>query len=120
MLVLVDNLKGFESLAMLPVAISQACQHAENAEIAFDLFEHARAQYFDDDFGAGLEPGSVNLCNRRGRQGFGIEAFEYVLHRFSIGVVDDLNGRLGREWWYGVLQFGEFVSDVGRQQVTSG
>jgi len=76
------------------------------------LFEYARSKNLDDDLGAGLELRRVNLCDRCRGQGFYVKTLEYTLDRFPVGVVDDLDRLVGREWRDRVLELGEFVGDI--------
>jgi hypothetical protein len=118
-LVFVDDFQWPQALAVFPVAVGEAGQHAQYFEVALDLFKHTRAQDLDDDFGARLQLRRVNLRYRCGGERLGIEALEDTFDRFAVGFIDDRNGLFRREGRDRVLELGEFVRDVGWQQVTS-
>ena len=118
--VLSHNFQRPQALAVFPVCVGQAGDHAQYIEIAFNLVLHAGPQQFDDDFLTALQLRRMHLGDGCGCERLGVEALEYLLDRFAIGVVENRDGLLGRERRHPVLQLGEFIRNVGWQEVTSG
>ena len=83
---------------------------------------HAGAQHFDRDFGAallGVQRGEVHLCNGRAGDRAALEGGEQRVDGFAERALDDGHRDIGVERRNIVLKPGEFVGDVGRQQVAA-
>jgi len=61
----------------------------------------------------------VHLGDRGSGEGFAVETLEDFGHGLFIGGIEYGYGLLGRKRRDGVLQLGEFVGDVGWQQVAA-
>ena len=118
-LVFVDNLERFQSLAMLPISVSEARKHAQDSEIAFDLLVNAGAQNLDDDLGAVLELAPYAPGRWTPRQAARYRSARIRRRPIAVSVVDNLDSLFGRERWDRVLQFRQLVGDVGGQQVAA-
>ena len=90
MLILVNDLEGFQSLAVFPVTVSKAREHSQYLEIAFDLLLNAGTQYLDDDFAAVMQLRRVNLGNRCGRERFNVESLEDFVNIPLVRLVQNL------------------------------
>ena len=89
----------------------------EQAQVGFDGVGDAGAANFDDDFGAVLELGAVDLRDGGGSQGFGVEAGEH-----GLGLAAEVFAQLGAQaverYSRGVaLQLFKFGDVVGAEQV---
>ncbi len=114
LLVFTDDLEWSQSFAVLPVSVSKACDRVQHVEIPVDQFADARSQHFDDDFRSVVECRSVYLCDRCRGKGLVVEAGEHLSYRSSIGLFQDADRLLGREWRHSVLQHCQFIGDIPR------
>ncbi len=120
LLVLGHNLERLETFAMFPVPAGQPGQHAQNVEVPLYLFLNAGPQQLDDHFLVVGQLRRMHLGDRCGREWLTVETLEDLVDRLAVGGVENCDGLVRRERWYLVLQLGELVGDVRRQQVAAG
>ena len=80
----------------------------------------AGAQDLHRRLAAVLQPGEVNLGDRSGGHRHRVEFGEHLAGRLAVSLFDRRQGDFRRERRHPVLQLGEFVGDVGRNQVAPG
>jgi hypothetical protein len=61
----------------------------------------------------------MHLCDRRGRQWLAVEASENRVDGFSVGGLQYRDGLFRGKRRHGVLQLGQLIGDVRRQQVAA-
>ena len=116
-LVLAHDLDRTQAMAFARIIASEVREDVHDLEVALDPLAHAGTHDLDDDFLARAQPRRVHLSDRGGGERLVVEAVEHLLGGPAIGALDDEFRVLYRERRHAVLQLGELVRDVGRQQV---
>ena len=96
------------------------CEHCKNRDVFFDDSCNVRADDLDDDVRAIRQLGSVHLSNRCGCHWFVAEACERRVRRSAERFFDDCPGPLTGKWRHGILQPGELVSNLKRNEIAPG
>jgi hypothetical protein len=81
---------------------------------------YARSQDLDDDGLARFQLSGMNLRDRSRRERFAVELRVDVVYAAAERTLDSGDSQLARKRRYAVLEFGEFVSDIGREQISTG
>ena len=112
-----DGLVGAEDGG---VTLHEFGEELDDFEIGFDLAGDTGAEDFDDDAGAAGEGGAVDLGDGGGGEGLGFEGsekgFEVATEIFFDGGAGDF-GAVGGDVG---LEFGEFVGEIGAEEVGAG
>jgi hypothetical protein len=101
----------------LGAALDQAGGGLKQRQVLGDRLFDARPQHLDRDLAAVLEGGEMYLRDRGARVGLALEGREHLADADTEAALDLAGGKLGGERRHAVLQLGELVGDVERQQV---
>ncbi len=118
-----DHLAWLQAPGIRPQSFKQNGEGVEQSEVVLDDRQHVRAQDLDRDFVTAilfLQPGEVNLGDRGRSDRYRVKFGKHVVCRTVIRLLDFRQRKMRIEWRHLILQFGEFVGDVGRQQVATG
>ena len=114
-----DNFTRFQASAVFREAFDELSESIEQINVVIDDTVHPGAQYFDSDIVTIVQASEMYLSDRRGGYRFGVEFAEGLGEWHSQTAFDLGHGQIRRERWDPILQFGQFVSEVGRQQIAS-
>ena len=117
---LVDHFHGAQPPGVGRQAHGQRGAGAQQAQVVLDHVQHARAQHLHGHLGAVVQAGTVNLGDGGRGDGLAAELGKGLLQPHLQPALDLGYGLIGRERRNPVLQQGQFVGDVGRQQVAPG
>ena len=118
--VLDNDLARVEPVRVGPVSMGQIGDEAQQAHVAsYDPLDFG-THHLDHYLATVQEPCRVDLGDRCRRQRFACEFAEDLLDRTSERVTHDAGGRVARKRRHPVLQLGELVGDVFRQQIAAG
>ena len=118
------HLAGFESAPIGRQPFQPAGHHAHQRQVFVDHRQHVRAQHLDRDLP--FAPVAVNqyremhLRDRRAGHGFPIKTGEHRADRAAQGFFNGCSGQVGIKWRHRILQFGQFIGDIQRQQIPPG
>ena len=120
LLVLLDHFDRVQATAVLPVLFRQPRDGEEQVDVAPDGLLDVGAQHLDHDALAGLEPRRVDLGDGgRGERRL-VELLQQRLHRLAEGLLDDGAGAFAGKGRNPVLQLGQLLGQVVRQQIATG
>ncbi len=118
-----DHLARLQALAVGPQLLHPRGHVAHQREIAVDHRQHAGAQHLHGHLaaivGTAAQRGEVHLRDRGARHRMMVEAMEQRRQRLAQRPLDDGGRDLGVERRHAVLQLGQFVRHIGRQQVAA-
>ncbi len=113
-----------QPLAVAPQLLHQQRAGLQQRQVLVDRRVHAGPQHLDRDLAAGQraapEHGEVHLRDRGAGHRLVLEAGEHLVEPAAEAALDLAHRQHGIERRHAVLQGGEFVGDVGRQQVAPG
>ena len=111
---------GLQPLAVRPQGLGKPGEGIEQREIVLDCREHPRAEHLDRDLAAVGQLCKVNLGDRRRGHRRRCELGEQFAQRASEIRFDRSNRLLRWKRRHAVLQLGQLIGDVERQQVAAG
>ena len=106
-----------QALAVGPQFLDQHRARLHQTEILFDGRGDVRPQHLDRRRRAVGQFGQVHLRHRRAGDRLALEGFENLFHGFAVSALQCGQDLLAGKRRYPILQPGEFVGDIGRQQV---
>ena len=106
-----------QPLAVRPQQFDQAGAGVQQRQVVVDDLRDTGTQYLDRDFRAVVQPREMHLRNRGAGDCGRIEFCKYLVDGLAIGALERGQHKLRRERRHLVLQFGEFVGDIRRQQI---
>ena len=119
LLVFRDQLARPQPPALRPVAVREIGERLQHLQIPLDHRAHARPQHLDHDLRAAGQARGVHLCDGGGGERGLIEGVEHLREGPSVGALDRLAGNGARKRRHAILQLGELVGDIRRQQVAA-
>jgi hypothetical protein len=117
---LVDNGHGLMPLNLFQVLFHQFGNMGQNLKINRNDILNSRPLHLDHHLGAAVETGPVHLTDGRGRQGLGVEIMEDFLGITSQFFLEDGTNLLQGKRRNIVLQLGQFIEEIGGNQVGPG
>ncbi len=116
-----DHLARLEALAVCPQALSPDGDVAQQGQVGVDHRQHVWPQHLHGDRLARVLPGfhlrKVNLRDRRTRHRHPLEIVEQHVDRGAERLLDQPDRHRRVERRHLVLQLGQFVRDIDRQQI---
>ena len=109
-----------EALAVGKQALQQPGHCAQQCQILFNDRQNAWAQNLDRDFLAVRQFGEVYLCHGCAGDRGGVKFVENLLRGPAIGADQDGTGLVWRNRRHPVLQLGQFIGQIRRQDVAPG
>ena len=114
------HLARLEPPAFRPDLLQQHRGDLEQREVVLDHALDARAQHLDGDLGAIGQAGEMHLRHRGRSHWRALEVVEDGVDRLAVEAFQHRQRLLGGEGRHAVLEQGELVGEVGRQQVAPG
>ena len=117
-----DDFTRLQAPAVAPEALEHAGGRFEQGNVVSDDAFHARTQDLDRHLVAtvrGVQAGEVNLSHRRAGYRRLVELGEHLARRPSIGRLDLRVHLFHVKRWHPVLQLGQFVGNIDRQQIAA-
>ena len=118
------HLAGLEPLAVGPGPFDHPRQLVQQLQVVVHHLQHAGAQHFHRHFAATAagfaQRREMHLGDRRTGHRRGVELFEHLVELLAEGLFDQGHRLHARKRRHPVLQQGQFVGHVQRQQVTPG
>ena len=114
------HLARAQALAVLPQGFDQAGTGIEQRDIVGDDVGDVGAQDFHCRLAAILQPGEVDLGDGSGSHRHRVEFGEHLTGGLAVSFFYRRQGDFRRERRHPVLQSGEFVGDIGGNQVAPG
>ena len=115
------HLFGLEALAISGQPVNPACHHSQQAQVFFHDGQHTRTQHLHRHLtrftGAVLNDGKVHLCNGGAGNRDAVKRDEEVAQLLVESSLYAGNSHVAVKRWHLVLQAGELVCDVKRQQI---
>ena len=115
------TLPRLESLAIGRQFFNPARHHAHQVQVLFDGAQHVGPQHFDGHFPSGVATVSqsrkVDLGDRSTGDRDAIKLAEYRIQRFAKRTLDGGHSDFAGKRRHPVLQMGQLVGDIRRQQV---
>ena len=116
-----DHLARLQALAVGPQTFGPDGDVAQQCEVGVDHRQHVRAQHLHRDGLARVLPGlhlrEVHLRDRRARHRHPFEIVEQHVDRRAERLFDEADRHRRMERRHLVLQLGQFVGDIDRQQI---
>ncbi len=91
----------------------------QHLEVAVDQLADTGPEQLDDHFRAVMQLRAVHLGNGRSGERFHVKTREHLTDRFAVGRIKHGDGLGRRKRRHAVLQAGQFIGDVRRQQVAA-
>jgi len=117
-----DHLARLQALGVGPELFHPRGEITHEREVAVDHGQHARAQHLDRHLAAVVRTTAqrreMHLRNRRARHRMMIKAMEQRRQRLAQRLLDNRCRHLRVKRGHTVLQFGEFIRHIRRQQIT--
>ncbi len=114
LLIVVDHIDRAQAPPVLPIALRQLGDAAQQPQVAADDGFDAGAHDLNHHLAAVLEAGRVDLRDGGGGQGLFVKIIQDGLDGLPPGFFDDGTGLGTGKGWDPVLQLGEFVRQVRR------
>ena len=118
------HLAGFESAPIGRQPFQPAGHHAHQRQVFVNHRQHVGAQHLDRDLP--FAPVAVNqyremhLRHRRAGHGFPLKTGEYLADRAAQSFLNGCSGQVCVKRRHRILQLGQFIGNVQRQQVPPG
>src|SRR5258706_4375969 len=108
---------GLEPAAVRPELLDKAGGDIEQRDVLDDDRRNSRTQNLDGDFESDGQHGEMDLRHRSAGDCHRIETFENLVDRQAVGAFQRAIGLFDRERRHSVLQPGELISDIERDQI---
>ncbi len=115
-----DDVARPETLAVGPQLLDQRRGGAQERDVLVDHLCDVRSQHLDRDLGAVGQLGKMHLRDRRARHRYAVERPEHLVDGLAVEAHERRDHGVRRERRHPVLQLGELVGDVERNQVATG
>ena len=112
-----DDFVRLQAFAVGPQIFHQRRAGVEQCDIVAYNLRDTGAQYFDGGFPAVMQFGQMHLRDGSAGERCAVERAENFVERFAVRALNDRHGIIAGEWRHLILQPGEFVGDVFRQQI---